>query len=77
MRGRWPQHRHRAEGHKVVERAHVSTYGSWCRQVIRFMTGRVAHHHLELLLDQRELKHDYDAGLSAERAAEVRIDRLR
>ncbi len=77
MFSRWPQYRHRAEGHKVVERARVSTYGSWCRRVIRLMTGRVSHFDLEQLLDQRELKHDYDAGLSAERAAEVRIDRLR
>ena len=55
----------------------MSSYGSWCRRVIGLLAERVSYDDLTEILDQTALRVDYDAGLSAERAAELRFTRMR
>jgi hypothetical protein len=73
---RWPQHRHGAEGRKSLERAGVTKFGVWRRRVEALLIGRMSDEDLSVALEWFGLKYDYDVGLTAERAAEMRVERL-
>ena len=54
----------------------MTKFGIWRRRVEALLIGRMSDEDLAVALDWYALKHDYDAGLSAERATEMRVERL-
>lgn len=60
-----------------MEHAGMSRFDEWRRAMEKLLIGRVSAVDMLFLLDRDQLKEDYDSGLSAERAAEMRVDRCR